>query len=105
MHDVSDLAAAAGADALVAGTVRPTPSKPASTPTLGLPGLARIAAATSVPVVGIGGLTVSDWPALRQAGAAGLAAIGAFLPRPGETVGDAVRRAMTVVVDSPGGLA
>ncbi len=104
VHDVSDLARAAGADALIAGTVRATPSKPASTPTLGLTGLARIASAAPVPVVGIGGLTVGDWPALRQAGAAGLAAIGAFLPGRGETVGDAVRRAMTGVVDSPGGL-
>ena len=66
---------------------------------------ARIAAATPVPVVGIGGTHRrhdSAGAAVEPAGAAGLAAIGAFLPRPGETVGDAVRRAMTVVVDSPG---
>jgi thiamine-phosphate diphosphorylase len=104
VHGARDLPAAAGADAVIAGTVRATASKPADAPRLGLSGLAALAASSPVPVIGIGGLTGRDWPALRAAGAAGLAAIGAFLPRPGEDVGGAVQRAASEVVDSPGGV-
>jgi thiamine monophosphate synthase len=66
-------------------------------------GLAAVAAAAPVPVVAIGGLSADDWPAVEAAGAVGLAAIGMFLPRRGESVGSAVARAaadLTAVVDS-----
>ncbi len=95
VHDPAELPGAAGADALIAGTVRRTVSKPGATRWLGVDGLARLARATAQPVFAIGGVTAADWPALAGAGAAGLAAIGWMLPRPGEDAGTAVARAMS----------
>ncbi|MGD9903873.1 MAG: thiamine phosphate synthase [Vicinamibacterales bacterium] len=105
VHGVGELADAAAVDLVVAGTVRATASKPGQAAVLGLDGLAAIAAASPVPVIGIGGLDADDWPTLRAAGAVGFAAIGAFLPRSGETVADAVGRVVAAVggvVDSTG---
>jgi thiamine-phosphate diphosphorylase len=104
VHGVSELGEAVGADAVIAGTVRATPSKPTTQTMLGLSGLAEVVAACAVPVLGIGGLSGRDWPALRAVGAAGLAAIGVFLPRPGEAIADALHRAVSEIVDSPGGV-
>lgn len=107
VHDRAELAAAGAVDAVLAGTVRASASKPARHSLLGVAGLAALATASSVPVIGIGGLDAADWPALDAAGATGLAAIGMFLPRPGESVGDGVRRAaasLAAVVDSSGRL-
>lgn len=94
VHDPDDLAAAAGVDALIAGAVRRTVSKPEDTRWLGVDGLARLAAATAQPVFAIGGMTAADWPTLARAGAAGFAVIGWTLPRRGEDPGAAVVRAM-----------
>ncbi len=94
VHGAGDLTAARGADALIAGTVQPTTSKPAATHWLGFEGVAGIVAATAQPVFAIGGVTGADWPALASAGAAGIAGIGWMLPRPGEDAGAAVARAM-----------
>lgn len=71
-------AAAGAVDYLVAGTVFPTTSKPGATTWLGLPGLAAITKAVSVPVLAIGGLTVDRAPEVARAGAKGLAAIALF---------------------------
>jgi thiamine-phosphate pyrophosphorylase len=65
-------------DYLIAGTVWATPSKPATTPLLGLDGLAAIARAAAVPVLGIGGVTIARAAMLARAGAAGAAAIALF---------------------------
>jgi thiamine-phosphate pyrophosphorylase len=86
---------ARGADYLIAGTLRPTPSKPAAAPLLGIDGLRRIArAAHPVPVLGIGGLTADDVPALKLAGAAGLAGIEVFLPTSSPHFEESVHRAV-----------
>jgi thiamine-phosphate diphosphorylase len=94
VHTVADVAAAGPVDALVAGTAAPSVSKPAGSPTLGPAGLAVLVAEARVPVFAIGGLGPAQWPWVAASGAFGMAAIGLFLPRPGETVGAAVRRAV-----------
>jgi thiamine-phosphate pyrophosphorylase len=67
-------------DYLIAGTVWATASKPAEAPLLGVDGLAAIARAVPVPVLGIGGVTIERAAMLARAGAAGAAAIGLFQP-------------------------
>jgi thiamine-phosphate pyrophosphorylase len=100
-----DLDRAQGADYLIAGTLRPTPSKPAGVPLLGIDGLHRIAqAARSIPVLGIGGVGADDVPALKRAGAAGLAGIEAFLPTSAVDLEESVHRAVArlrLAFDSP----
>lgn len=89
VHGPSGVAATLGADFLVAGTVFPTVSKPDTTALLGVEGLAAVVrAAAGVPVLAIGGITGREAPEIGRTGAAGVASIGAFLPKPGE---DAVR--------------
>lgn len=106
VHDATSLAAVGPVDLVIAGTVAATASKPDGR-RLGLDGLRRLAAASVPPLVGIGGLSAADWPALRAAGAAGFAAIGTFLPAAGESIAGAMARATRIdaaVVDSPGGV-
>jgi thiamine-phosphate diphosphorylase len=66
-------AAAEGADFVLAGTVHPTPSHPERRGE----GAAYVArcAEVGVPVVAIGGVTPAHVPALRAAGAAGVAVV------------------------------
>ena len=95
---------AAGADYLVFGTVFPTGSKPPDWKCAGLPALAAaVAAAAPVPVLGIGGIGPGQAADIARAGAAGVAAIDAFLPtdrtRIADTVHGAVRR-MRIAFDS-----
>jgi thiamine-phosphate pyrophosphorylase len=72
------------ADFLIAGTVLPTVSK-SPTDYLDWKGLKKvIGAAKGTPVLGIGGLDLESIPALAATGAAGMAAIGAFIPRSGQ---------------------
>lgn len=72
------------ANFLIAGTVLPTVSK-ARSDYLEWKGLKKvIGAAKGTPVLGIGGLDLDSVPSLAASGAAGLAAIGAFIPRPGD---------------------
>lgn len=79
VHTAGEAVAAAGAsDYLVAGTVFPTASKPGMTGVLGLEGLAGIVRAVSVPVLAIGGMSVSTAGDVAASGARGLAAIGLF---------------------------
>ena len=94
VHDEDGVRAAGPVDALVAGTVQATPSKSGAVRTLGLDGLATLVRASVVPVVAIGGLSGEDWPRLASTGVHGVAAIGAFLPGPGETIGAAIARAV-----------
>jgi thiamine-phosphate pyrophosphorylase len=83
VHTVDDVATAGPVDYLVAGTVWATVSKPAGPPLLGIEGLRDIAARSPVPVLAIGGVDVRNLADVASAGAAGVAAIGAFLaPEP-----------------------
>ena len=73
------------ADFLIAGTVLPTVSKPAAD-YLQWKGLEEVVgAAEGTPVLGIGGLDLGSIPSLAATGAAGLAAIGAFIPPAGQS--------------------
>ncbi len=79
--DAARDAAGAGADYLVFGTVFATRSKPAGWPVAGIGALAEaVAAVTPVPVLAIGGAGAATAARIRATGAAGLAAIDAFLP-------------------------
>ncbi len=81
-----------GADYLLFGTVFASASKPASWHVAGLDQLAAMAASTTLPVLAIGGVTPAHVRAVVAAGAAGVAAIGVFLPPPlGLGPGSAVR--------------
>jgi thiamine-phosphate pyrophosphorylase len=83
VHEPREAAAvvAAGAiDYLVFGTVFESASKPGRAPA-GVDRLREaVASAGAVPVLGIGGVTTHNAALVASAGAAGLAAIGAFLP-------------------------
>ncbi len=98
VHSTDDARAAGPVDALIAGTAAPTRSKPAGTPTLGVAGLTAIAAASTAPVFAIGGLGPADWRWVADSGAYGIAAVGVFLPRPGDDPGEAVARALAAFV-------
>ena len=92
VHTTAAVAARKAADFLIAGTVMATASKRAPD-YLDEDGLRRIVrAAVEQPVLGIGGLSVASIPMLRSSGAAGLAAIGAFIPAGGEGVPEFVQK-------------
>lgn len=65
-------------DYLGVGVIRPTSTKPDHPEPLGLDGFADIVAATPLPCVAIGGVTLADTAALRSVGAAGLAVVSAI---------------------------
>ena len=69
-------AEADGADYLGCGTIWTTSSKGNAGDAIGPAGLARVAGAVSIPVVGIGGVTRARLSALQGTGAAGVAVIG-----------------------------
>ena len=80
-EEAAAVAAEGATDFLVFGTVFQTPSKPAGHRPAGLEGLSRVVdAASGMPVLAIGGVTVGSMPLIAAAGAAGVAAIGLFLP-------------------------
>ncbi len=71
----------AGADYLGVGAVYGTSSKadvPEENDGIGTERVAEIAERVDVPVVGIGGITAQNAPAVREAGAAGVAVISAI---------------------------
>lgn len=68
-----------GADYLGVGAIWATPSKSDAGAAIGPEGLARVARAVSIPVVGIGGITVERAPRLVGTGAVGVAVIGAVM--------------------------
>jgi thiamine-phosphate pyrophosphorylase len=80
-HHRDEVAAArdAGADYVVFGPVFAPTSKSGSMPPVGLGELARVAR-IGVPVLALGGVTIDRLGDLAAAGAAGVAAIGAFQP-------------------------
>jgi thiamine-phosphate pyrophosphorylase len=86
-------------DYLVAGTVFATPSKPSSSPLLGVSGLTDVVRAVRVPVLAIGGMIVGGAAQVAATGAAGVAAISLFLsrePRMAETL-DVLRKQFDTV--------
>jgi thiamine-phosphate pyrophosphorylase len=92
VHTTAAVAARKAADFLTAGTVLPTASKSAPD-YLDEDGLRRIVrAAGAQPVIGIGGMDVGSIPLLATSGAAGLAAIGAFIPTGGTDVSEFVQK-------------
>jgi thiamine-phosphate diphosphorylase len=80
VHDLAEVQAAtadASLDYLLFGTVFASASKPGRTP-VGVGALAAAVAATPLPVLAIGGITVDRLCDVRGAGASGWAAIGLF---------------------------
>ena len=72
-------AQADGADFVVFGPIYDTPSKRAYGAPLGLDALGRVAEAVTIPVLAIGGITPERVPAVKVAGARGVAVIRAIL--------------------------
>ncbi len=70
---------AGGCDYLTFGTVFRSSSKPEDHRAAGVAALRRACAATSLPVLAIGGITVARAAEVARAGAAGVAAIGLFI--------------------------
>ncbi|GEO83683.1 MULTISPECIES: thiamine phosphate synthase [Alphaproteobacteria] len=69
-------------DYVGAGPVFTTATKPGHKPPIGMDGLARLIAATSLPAVAIGGLKVEHVATSLAAGAAGLAVVSAICGQP-----------------------
>ena len=69
----------AGADYLGAGPVFATATKADAGEPIGLGGLAAIASAVGIPVVGIGGIDSGNASSVIEAGAAGVAVISAVI--------------------------
>ncbi|MHC9063198.1 thiamine phosphate synthase [Nitrospira sp. CMX1] len=90
-HSVEDMQRANqnGADYVVFGPIFDTPSKRSFGPPLGLALLTEVCRRSSIPVFAIGGITCERVPAVRRAGAHGVAVIGAVLRR--DDIGEAVR--------------
>jgi thiamine-phosphate diphosphorylase len=82
VHAAEEAAAAQDADYLIFGTVFPSGSKPAGAKVAGLEGLRAACGASAQPVLAIGGVTPERVARCRRAGAAGVAAIGAFIGDP-----------------------
>jgi thiamine-phosphate diphosphorylase len=92
VHSVASATARKDADFLIAGTVRPTESKRGAD-YLDEVGLrAIVAAAAGQPVLGIGGLDTPSGPLLAASCAAGMAAVGAFVPGAAEDVFQGVQK-------------
>jgi len=91
-------------DYVVFGTVFPTASKPDGWTTVGATALAQaVRASGGRPVLAIGGITVETAGLVARAGAAGLAAIAAFLPGQGAPIAESVHarvRALRIAFDS-----
>jgi thiamine-phosphate pyrophosphorylase len=69
-------------DYLGVGPVFPTGSKANAAPALGLDGLRFIAEKTPLPIVAIGGIDAANVPAVRAAGADGIAVVSALSRSP-----------------------
>ena len=92
VHSTAAAAARKAADFLIAGTVLPTASKPEVDylDQVGLQSIVTVAAGQ--PVLGIGGLNVRSIPILAASCAAGMAAVGAFIPAAGGHVSEFVKK-------------
>jgi thiamine-phosphate pyrophosphorylase len=82
VHSLAEVDAAiidGGADYLLFGTVFPSEGKPHGHPVVGLEALRQACARSPVPVLAIGGMNEARIAEVRDAGAAGFAAIGLFM--------------------------
>ncbi len=77
--DEARKAAEAGADFVVFGPIYDTPSKRMFGQPQGIEALREVVARTPCPVIAIGGITPAHIPEIRDAGASGIAVIGALL--------------------------
>ena len=79
-HSIAEarLAEEGGADFIVCGPVYDTPSKREYGAPLGLDAFAEIRSAAQIPVLALGGITLSNYREPLRRGAAGVAAIGLF---------------------------
>ena len=89
LEDATQTAAGGGVDYLIFGPVFTTVSKPGMAPA-GLDMLAAVSAATTLPVLAVGGVTPAAASLVTAAGAAGWAAIGVFA----EATDDQLRAAL-----------
>jgi thiamine-phosphate pyrophosphorylase len=71
---------AGGCDYLLFGTVFPSAGKPQGHPVAGVAMLRDVCRRTALPVLAIGGIDASNAAEVAAAGAAGMAAIGSFVP-------------------------
>lgn len=88
----------AGADYVGVGPVYATPSKADAGDPVGTARIAAVASAIAIPAVGIGGIAVENARAVMEAGAAGVAVIGAVMRAPDP---EAAARALLAAVGSP----
>ena len=77
IEEARGAASEAAVDYLIFGTVFESASKPGAA-AAGVEALAQVVAATTRPVLAVGGVTVDRMAGLARAGAAGFAAIGLF---------------------------
>ena len=77
MREIRD-ACAEGADYILLGHVFPTASKEALGPDLGLKFLRKACSASTVPILGLGGMSPESIESVLEAGAAGIAGISLF---------------------------
>jgi thiamine-phosphate diphosphorylase len=92
--EIVQVCAAGDVDYLLFGTVFETASKP-NRPAAGAAGLAdAVHAATGVPVLGVGGMTLSTVGQLHRTGCAGFAAIGQFADVPEDAMSSTVTTAL-----------
>lgn len=100
-------------DHLGVGVIRPTSTKPDHPPALGIDGFRAFAAASPLPCVAIGGVSLDDVAALREAGASGIALVSALCaaedPYAAAEVfrrrwlGETVPRVLTIAGSDPSG--
>jgi thiamine-phosphate pyrophosphorylase len=83
--DQARVAIEGGADHIGFGPIFPTGSKADADPAVGLAGLTEVAAAVSVPVIAIGGITLDNVAAVARAGASAAAVIAAVDNAPDPT--------------------
>lgn len=98
VHGVAEAALAArggGLDYLIFGTLFGTPSKPGDAPLTSVRELAEACRVSHVPVLAIGGITIDKSRDVAQAGAAGVAAIGMFVPPAGTQPDEYYRAVVT----------
>ncbi len=102
MRTVSEAweAARAGADYVAASHVFPTDTKQVEGPALGLEGVRRLAEASPVPVVGIGGIGPQNAADVVAAGAEGVAVVSAIMAAP--DVGEACKALSRAVSEGLG---
>jgi thiamine-phosphate diphosphorylase len=79
LADVDAAVAGGGCDYLLFGTVFPSAGKPGGHPVAGLDALRAVCARSPLPVIAIGGMTAENATLVRDAGAAGFAAVGLFM--------------------------